>query len=176
MKTQALNRKAIEHLELIGYELSESIDKLCDSPYLLIIDNRVMPCYSVKQFQETVGEILPQEKVLKLRPLNEAKEIKKLSKKQQEMYKLMILLNNSINSKITGYDVSWTIQEDKYDKDRFELLPVSPHACGSISMEHLEIILKFAKEHNWIHCSLSYTDWNDEKKRYGTSKPCVRMY
>ena len=38
------------------------------------------------------------------------------------MYKLMKLLNNAKNSKIDGYDVSWTIQEDKLIKNNNEPL------------------------------------------------------
>lgn len=175
MKTNALNRKAIEHLELIGYKLQKPIEEMCDSPYLFITNEEIRPCNSATQFRDSSRKLIAQEKVLKLRPINEQKDIKKLSKKQQDMYKLMKLLNNAKNSNIAGYDVSWTIQEDKYDKYRFELLPNSPHACGSISMEHLEIIIQFAKEHQWISCSIGYTDWNNEKKIYGTSTPCVRM-
>ena len=175
MKTNALNRKAIEHLENIGYKLEKPIEEMCDSPYLFIINNEVLTCHSATQFRESDRKQITQEKVLKLRPLSGAKEVSKLPKRQQDMYKLMKLLNNAKNSKITGYDVSWTIQQDPYEKYRFELLPISPYACGSISMEHLEIILQFAKEHQWIHCSIGYTNWNDEKKRYGTYTPCVRM-
>lgn len=175
MKTNSLSRKAIEHLEIIGYKLQEPIEKMCDAPYLFITNEEVQPCFSATQFRDSSRKLIAQEKVLKLRPISEPKDIKKLSKRQQDMYKLMKLLNNAKNSKVTGYDVSWTIQEDKYDKYRFELLPNSPNASGSISMEHLEIILQFAKEHKWIHCSIGYTDWNNEKKRYGTSTPCVRM-
>jgi hypothetical protein len=176
MKTNALNRKAIEHLELIGYKLQKPIEEMCDSPYLFITNEEVQVCYSATQFRDSSRKLISQEKVLKLRPISEQKDIKKLSKKQQDMYKLMKLLNNSKNSKITGYDVSWTIQQDKYDKYSFELLPISPYACGSISMEHLEIILQFAKEHRWISCSIGYTNWNNEKQRYGTSTPCVHMH
>jgi hypothetical protein len=175
MKTNALNRKAIEHLELIGYKLQKPIEEMCDSPYLFITNEEVQTCYSATQFRDSSRKLITQEKVLKLRPINEQKDIKKLSKRQQDMYKLMKLLNNAKNSKIDGYDVSWTIQEEKYDKHSFELLPISPHACGCISMKHLEIILQFAKEHQWISCSIGYTDWNNEKKKYGTSTPCVRM-
>ena len=148
---------------------------MCDSPYLFITNEEVQPCYSATQFRDSSRKLIAQERVLKLRPINEQKDIKKLSKRQQDMYKLMKLLNNAKNSKIDGYDVSWTIQEDKYDKHRFELLPNSPHACGSISMKHLEIILQFAKEHQWISLSIGYTDLKKKKKRYGTSTPCVRM-
>lgn len=175
MKTNSLNRKAIEHLFIIGYKSNSTVEELCDAPYLFISDNDVSPCFSATQFRDSNKKLMSQEKVLKLRPINESKDVKKLDKRQRDMYKLMKLLNNSKNSKITTYDVSWTIQEDQYDKYKFELLPISPFACGSISMEHLEIILKFAKEHQWISCSIGYTNWNNEKQRYGTSAPCVRM-
>lgn len=176
MKTNALNRKAIEHLELIGYKLQRSIEEMCDAPYLFIGNGEITPCFSTTQFRESPRKLITQEKVLKLRPVNESIEVKKLPKRQQDMYKLMKLLNSTKNSKVAGYDVSWTLQKREYDEYEFELLPNSPQACGSISMEHLEIILQFAKNHKWISCSIGYTDWNNEKKRYGTSTPCVRMF
>jgi len=126
MKTNALNRKAIEHLEFIGYKLQKPIEEMCDYPYLFITNEEVQTCNSATKFRDSSRKLIAQEKVLKLRPINEQKDIKKLSKRQQDMYKLMKLLNNAKNSKIDGYDVSWTIQEDKYDKYRFELLPNSP--------------------------------------------------
>jgi len=175
MKTNTLGRKALEHLELIGYKLSKPIDEMCDAPFIIITDTTIEPIYSAIKFRDCGRKLISEEKVLKLRPVNEKLEVKKLPKRQQDMYKLMNLLNSTKNSKITNYDVSWTIQEDKYDKFRFEILPISPYACGSISMEHLEIILKFAKEHQWVSCSIGYTNWNNELKRYGTSTPCVRM-
>jgi len=175
MKTTSLNRKRLEHLALIGYKLQKPIEEMCDSPYFFITDKEIQTCYSAIQFRDSNRKQISPEKVSKLRPINENKEIKSLSPREKQMHELMHLLNNAKNSKITGYDVSWTIQREKYDKFRFELLPNSPHACGSISMEHLEIILGFAKNHKWLSCSIGYTDWNDEHKRYGTYTPCVRM-
>ncbi len=176
MKTNTLNRKAIEHLQLIGYKLTEPIEKMCDAPFLLISNLEVRPCFSANEFRDFSGKLKGQDQILKLRPATEAKEVKKLPKKEQDAYKLMKMLNNVKNSKITGYDVSWTMQREKYDPLRLELLPISPFACGGISMEHLEIIVQFAKEHQWHSLSIGYTNWNEEKKRYGTYTPCVRFY
>jgi len=85
-------------------------------------------------------------------------------------------LNSTKNSKIAGYDVSWTLQPQEMDITRLEILPVTNTACGSISMEHLEVILDFAKEHTYIHPSIGYTEWNNEKKRYGTYTPCITLW
>lgn len=175
MKTNALNRKAIAHLEIIGYKLQESVEKLCDAPYLFFTNDIVEPCFSAIQFHESTKKLITQENVLKLRPINEKTDIKKLSKRERDIYKLLNLLNNPTNSKIAGYDVSWTIQKCNWDDYQLELLPNSPYACGSISMKHLEIIIGFVKNHPWLSCSFGYTDWNDEKKIYGTSTPCVRL-
>jgi len=168
MKTNALNRKAIEHLQLIGYQLTGTIEEMCDAPYLYIQDDTVSTGYSAL-------ELITQERVLKLRPINEKQVVKEQPKKAQKMYKLLAILNSAKNSNLTGYDVSWTIQKCLNDKYRYEILPISPFACGSISMEHLAIILEFAKANQEIHASISYTGWNDEKKRYGTYTPCIRL-
>lgn len=179
MKTNTLNRKAVEHLQNIGYKLTDSIDVILDAPFLLLDEEtqHVSPCLSANKFREyNRGKLLTQEQVLKLRPINEIKDVKKLDKKEQSYYKLLKLLNNSKNSKITGYDVSWTIQECKNKMlGGYEILPISPHACGSISMKHLEIILNFAKEHQNIFICIGYTNYSYEKERYGTYTPCVRL-
>lgn len=175
MKTKSINRKAIEHLVNIGYNTNEDLNKLADAPYLIITENEILPCYSNSEFNNITRELKTQEQILKLRPKTEAKDFKKLSKKEQQFYALLKKLNTVKISNITGYDVSWTIQQSKYEKYRWEILPISPYACGSISMEHLEVILNFAKEHQWLNVSIGYTDWNEEKKRYGTSTPCVRV-
>lgn len=176
MKTKNLGRKALEHLEIIGYKLIKPIEELTDSPFLFLIDDEVHTCTSVKEYQSSSLQEKKQEQILKLRPKLEKLKVKELSAKEKILYKLLAKLNTKKVSSITGYDVSWTIQEVKREHNRFEILPISPHACGSISMEHLEVILEFAKKYPHIHPTLSYTDWNDEKKRYGTYKPCIYFY
>jgi len=173
MKTNTLNRKAIEHLQIIGYKLTDSVEKIIDSPFLLFTENEIKTCYSAKEFNNYAGKLKTQEQLLKLRPKNEVKEFSNLSKREQEFYKLLNLLNNAKNNKIAGYDVSWTIQKKRYADYRWEILPISPFACGSISMEHLGIVLNFAKEHQWHNISISYTNWSQEKERYGTYTPCI---
>jgi hypothetical protein len=173
MKSNTLNRKVIEHLLIVGYKLTDTIEKTLDAPFLIFNNNEIKLCYSANEFRDNSCKLITGEKLLKLRPKTEVKEIKKLSKREQEFYKLLKLLNNSKNSNITGYDVSWTIQKKKYEDYRWEILPISPSACGLISMEHLELILNFAKEHQWVSVSISYTNWSEEKERYGTYTPCV---
>lgn len=176
MKTQNLARKAIEHLILIGYTSSESVESLSDAPYIFLTEkNEIIPCFSNSEFRNNSGKLKNQEQILKLRPKNENSEFKKLSKKEQLIYKLLKILNSTKISKIAGYDVSWSIQKSSIYDHQWEIVPISPHACGSITMEHLEVVLAFAKEHIHLSISIGYTDWNSEKKRYGTSKPCIRI-
>lgn len=173
MKSNTLNRKVIEHLLIIGYKLTDTIEKTLDAPFLIFNNNEIKICYSANEFRDNSGKLKTGEHLLKLRPKNEIKQVSKLLKREQEFYKLLKLLNNSKNSKITNYDVSWTIQKKKYEDYRWEILPINPFSCGSISMEHLEIIVNFAKEHQFAHVSISYTNWSEEKERYGTYTPCV---
>ena len=173
MKSHTVNRKVIEHLQIIGYKLTDTIEKTLDAPFLLFHNNEIKICYSASEFRDNSGKLKTSEQLLKLRPKTETKDVSRLSKREQSFYKLLKLLNSSMNSKITGYDVSWTIQKKKYEDYRWEILPISPFACGSISMEHLEIILNFAKEHQFASVSISYTNWSEEKERYGTYTPCV---
>lgn len=176
IKTKELSRKHIEHLLTIGYSLDIDMKDMIDAPYVLIKGNKLESCFSVNAFNSFSGDLKTKEQVLKLRPEEEKAKIKTLDKKEQKLHELLRLLNTQKNSKITGYDVSWSIQERKYDKGRYEIFPISPHACGSISMEHLEIILDFAKKHPYLYPSLSYTNYNQNKERYGTSTPCIYFY
>lgn len=173
MKSNTLNRKVIEHLLIIGYKLTDTMEKTLDAPFLIFNNDEIKLCYSANEFRNNDFKLKTSEQLLKLRPKTETKDIKKLSKKEQDFHKLLKLLNNSKNSQITGYDVSWTIQKKKYENYRWEILPISPHACGSISMKHLEIVLNFAKDHCWTHVSISYTNWSEENQRYGTYTPCI---
>lgn len=176
MKTKDLGRKHIEHLLSIGYTLGDSIEELIDFPYVLIKENTLYICDSVKEFNDFDGELKTKEQILKVRPAEEKLKIKTLDKKEQKLHELLRLLNGKKNSQITDYDVSWSIQEKKYEIGRYEIFPISPHACGSISMEHLEIILNFAKKHPYLYPTLSYTNYNQEKARYGTYTPCIYFY
>ena len=176
MKTKELGRKHLEHLLNIGYATTFTVEELIDSPYILIKDNSIKTCSSVKDFNDFSGELKTKEQILKCRPLLEKTAVKKLSHKEQKIFELMRLLNTKKYSQVTGYDVSWTVQAVKNEHDRYQLLPISPHACGSISMEHLEIILEFAKKNTYLHPTLSYTNYNGEKERYGTYTPCIYFY
>ena len=176
MKTKELGRKHIEHLFNIGYTLGDNIEDIIDFPYVVIKDNALYICDSVKEFNDFAGDLKTKEQILKLRPLDEKSKIKTLDKKEQKLYELLKLLNTQKSSKITGYDVSWTIQEKRNEVGRYEILPIAPHACGSISMEHLEIILNFAKKYTYLYPVLSYTNYNRETDRYGTSTPCIYFY
>lgn len=176
MKTKELGRKHIEHLLSIGYILGDNIENIIDFPYIIIKENTLYTCDSVKEFNDFVGELKTKESILKIRPVGEKLKIKTLDKKEQKLHELLRLLNTQKNSKITDYDVSWSIQEKKRDIGRYEIFPISPHACGSISMEHLEIVLNFSKKHSYLYPVLSYTNYNREKDRYGTYTPCIMFY
>ncbi len=177
MKTKDLGRKHIEHLLNIGYTLGDDVEDLIGFPYIIIKENTLYMCDSVSKFNSFDGELKTKEQILKVRPVGEKAKVEKLlSKKEQKLHELLRLLNTQKNSKITGYDVSWTIQDKKYETDRYEILPISPHACGNISMEHLEIILNFAKKYNYLYPVMSYTNYNREKERYGTYTPCIYFY
>jgi len=176
IKTKELGRSHVEHLLNIGYILSNTMEELIDSPYILIEENTLRICSSIKEFNEFKGNQKTKEQILKLRYSEEKDKIKTLGKKEQKLHELLRLLNSAKNSKITGYDVSWSIQEKKYERGRYEIFPISPNACGSISMEHLEIILNFNKKNPDLSPTLSYTDYNREKERFGTYKPCIYFY
>jgi len=176
MKTKDLGRKHIEHLLSIGYILGDKIEDLIGFPYVLIKENTLYICDSVKEFNDFDGALKTKEQILKVRPAEEKAKIKTLNKKEQKLHELLRLLNGKKNSQITGYDVSWSIQEKKDEVGRYEILPISPHACGSISMEHLEIVLDFAKKNPYLFPTLSYTNYNGEKERYGTYIPCIYFY
>ena len=175
-KTKELSRKAIEHLLIIGCKTDCEIEKLKDAPYLLINKGIIKTCFSVKEYRDFGYSEKQENKILKLQKELPLKQKKELTHKEKAAYKLVKLLNNTKNSKITGYDVSWTLQPQERDVTKLEILPITNTACGSISMEHLEVILNFAKEHNYVYPSIGYTDWNNEKKRYGTYTPCVTLW
>lgn len=175
MKTNALNRKAFEHLGLIGYILEKPVEEMIDAPFVFIEKDQVTTCYSVTTFKASSDKLIQQEQVLKLRPINEPVEVKKMPRNQQDAHKLLSVLNSRKNHNVAGYDVSWSIQESSWNIGTLDIVPISPNACGSISMPHLELVLQFAKDHPWLHVSIGYTDWNNEKKRYGTSKPCISI-
>ena len=178
MKTNSLSEKALEHLESIGYQLQDTVTSLMDAPYLFIIDNKVSAVFSANKFRNSSEELVKEERVLKLRPADEKKKAKKLPEAEKLAYKLVGILNKSVNSKITGYDVSWDVQESSnpYFKGVLEVFPISPQACGDISLKHLKIILNFAEENPLYHFAFGYTNVNNEKEKYGTYTPCIKIY
>ena len=176
MKTNSLSINAINHLKRIGYELQDTVDALNDAPYLFIIDNKVSAVLSNKTFRYSSERLVKEEFILKLRPFDEKKKIKKLSKREQIAYKLLSILNKSANSKITGYDVSWDIKESRIFLGHLEIFPISSGACGSISLEHLKLILNFTEKYSCFHFSFSYTDIDNGKEKYGIYRPCITIY
>lgn len=173
MKTNTLSVNAINHLKGIGYQLQDTVDNLRDAPYLFIIDNKVSAVSSANMFRFSLEELVEEEFILKLRPAGEKDKVSKLSMVGHIAYQLLGILNNSENSKITGYDVSWDIKGEDMFSHWMEIFPISPHACGSISLEHLRIILKFAEGYPSYMFRFGYTNVNNEKEIYGTFTPCI---
>lgn len=171
IKTKSLSKKALNHLKSIGYILDDTLGVLSDSPFLLFSDKTIHACYSVNEFRNFDGQLRNENQILKLRPATEKSEVSKLSKNEKTFYKLLTLLNNRKNSKMTGYDVSWSIQANK-TFNTLEIFPISQYSCGNISMKHLELVLEFAKQNN-INIRFSYTDVFDENKKYRTYTPCI---
>jgi hypothetical protein len=62
--------------------------------------------------------------------------------------------------------------------NKWEVLPISPNACGSISSGKMRIIMDWMDKNcpTWNGYSFGYTDYNESKKRYGTSRPCIKLY
>jgi len=112
-KTKEISVKAMSHLLSIGCTTNHPVKELEDSPYLLINKGVIKPCFSVKEYRDFEYSEKQENKILKIQKELPLKEKKKLTHREKAAYQLVKLLNNSKNSKITGYDVSWTIQPQK---------------------------------------------------------------
>lgn len=175
-KAREVRKPVIEHLLNIGYYTDVTVDELVDSPYVTCYDKNIFPQVSVKYFKDYNGSELNEIQLLKLQP---ELEIKKEDKLYQLAKKLVKYLNSNKIKNSDGYDQIFTVQKPAYDmlSNKWEVLPISPNACGNISGDKMKIIM------DWLNnkisfgdgYSFSYTDYNDNKKRYGTSKPCIRL-
>lgn len=77
MKTKNLGKKHIEHLLSIGYILGDNIEDLINFPYVLIKEDTLYICDSVKEFNDFDGQLKTKEQILKVRPVGEKVKIKK---------------------------------------------------------------------------------------------------
>jgi hypothetical protein len=176
-KAREVRKCVIEHLINIGYISERSVDELSDSPYILAVSRELYDCNSVKEYRESSLIELNESNLLKLQSSNEAI-------KEDEVFeignKLIKYLNTKKISLSDNYEVIFKIQESTFAStiDKWEIVPISPNACGSISMGKMKLIMEWLDKNSPIHIrySFSYTDYANSKKKYGTSRPCIKLY
>ena len=176
-KLTKINKKTIEHLLYVNYKIVEdyNINDLVDSPYVLIDDvKNILPCYSNSQFESFKGKLINEHKLLNSTNKLVIKKTKK-THNEKSVLKLVESLNSSIISRINGYVVTWFFEEDKYDKNRFHLFPISQYSSGNITILHMEFIIDFAKKNN-LNITFGYYDYNSEKTKYGTLTPSIKIW
>ena len=176
-KAKEVRKPVIEHLITIGYALEEPVEALADSPYIIASDNKIKPVVSVSAYKESYHTELDEVRLLKLQP---ELKVKKQDKEYQLASKLVKYLNTNKIKSSGGYDQIFTVQKAQHEMitDKWEVLPISPNACGSITSEKMKIIMAWMDKNcpAWSGYSFSYTDYNENRKRYGTSKPCIKIY
>lgn len=175
-KAREVRKPVIEHLVNIGYSLEDTIDNLSDSPYIIASDKKISPVSSVSVYRESSYNELDEIKLLKLQSESEVKagdHIYQLAKK------LVKYLNSNKIKNSDGYDQIFTVQKPLYESisNKWEVLPISPNACGGVSSDKMKIIMDWIDKNCpiWLNYRFSYTDYNDSKKRYGTSRPCINL-
>lgn len=171
-KTKELSENALDHLKEIGYENEKPSRELSDTPYFICENNIIKESTSFKEYRGCNYKEKSHKNILKIPKSITAKEKKALTRLHKKTLELLKLLNK--NSEILDYTVCFNYQESHLWKDTYNIFPITPTACGSISSEHALIALEFSKN-NDIDISFSYTDWMGHKKRYGTSKPCIHI-
>ena len=176
-KAREVRKCVIEHLINIGYISKRSIEELSDSPYLLAISNELYDSNSVKEYRESSLIELNESNLLKLQSSN---EIIKEDKVFEIGNKLIKYLNTKKISLSDSYEVIFGIQKPRFlsSISKWEIVPISPNACGSISMGKMKLIMEWLEKNspNHIRYLFSYTDYADSKKKYGTSRPCINLY
>jgi len=175
-KAKDLSKKAIEHLiDVLGYETDKTKEQLFDYPYHLIYNGKIVERSSKNSFNMTSLDYKKESEILKMRPKNEKEDFKSKPKKERLLHELMRKLNHKKNSNLPGYNVSWGIKKEDILLDEYSIFPITNTACGSITQEHIELALDFAKQHG-LKLFLSYTNYNREKGTYGTFTPCLSFY
>lgn len=176
-KAREVRRPVIEHLKTIGYTLEDSVDTLTDSPYIISNGGSIKSTTSVSAFKDSHCDELDEVKLLKLQP---ELEVKKEDRVYQLAARLVKHLNTNKIKNSDDYDQIFTVQKawNEMLTNKWEVLSVSPNACGSISGEKMRIIMDWLDKNcpGWIDYSFGYTDYNENKKRYGTSRPCIKLY
>jgi hypothetical protein len=175
-KARELRKPVIEHLLNIGYKSNHSVEALCNSPYIIAHNNYLLSINLVSPYRESNFHELNESSLLKLQPeIN----IIKTDKVFEIGSKLIKYLNTKKISLSDDYEVIFAIQKPNNEMlcNKWEILPISPNACGSISMEKMKLIMGWLDKNSpSIDYSFSYTDYNENKVKYGTSRPCICLY
>lgn len=175
-KAKEVGKSIIEHLVHIGYKHKCDISELSDSPYIIVDNDTIEPCSSVGIFRGSDYPEYNQTKLLKLKP---KLEVKKEDKIFLLGSKLVDYLNSNLVKNSDNYEQIFCIQDPNNDMltNKWEVLPISPTACGSISSDKMKLIMDWLdKNRGYINFKFSYTDYNESKKRYGTSRPCICLF
>jgi hypothetical protein len=176
-KAREVRRPVIEHLYIVGYKSETNLDTLVDSPYIISREGILHPISSVSTYKDVHYDELDEVKLLKLQP---EIEIKREDKAYQLASKLVKYLNTNKVKRSDNYDQIFTVQKAQNEMitNKWEVLPISPNACGSITSEKMRIIMDWMGKNcpAWNGYSFSYSDYNESKKRYGTSRPCIKIY
>jgi len=176
-KAREVRKPVIEHLITAGYKLEVNLEDLVDSPYIIAVNGILIPVTSVSFYKESQEDELNEIQLLKIQPEHEVK-------KEDIVYKFASKLVKYLNSNKVkcsgGYDQIFTVQKSPFDMltNKWEVLPISPNACGSIPSEKMKLIMDWMDKNYPPHLGFSfgYTDYNENKKRYGTSRPSIRLY
>jgi hypothetical protein len=175
-KAREVRKSVIEHLINIGYISELSVDELSDSPYLLAVSNELYDCNSVKEYRESLLMELNETNILKLQSSNETIKEDKVFEIGNKLIKF---LNTKKISLTDNYEVIFGIQEPIFTStiNKWEIVPISPNACGSISRGKMKLIMEWLDENlpNHMNYSFSYTDYAGGKEKYGTSRPCISL-
>lgn len=172
-KTKEVSENAIEHLLEIGYVRLDELSELLDSPYILFKDGVLQKTSSRKAYNNYSVKEKTHTQILKLRkPIDKVKK-EKMSYVEKAANDLLSILNKSPN--LLGYEVIFNIQEYEAFPGSYNIFPITPTASGSISIDHAKKVIEFADKNLDVQLSFGYTDWCDQKKKYGTSYPCIHV-
>ena len=175
-KAKEVRKSVLEHLIHIGYKPEYELDFLADSPYITAVEGKLWPQSSVSLYRDTNSDELNEVQMLKLQP---QLEVEKADRVFQVASKLVKYLNSNKIKNSTNYDQIFTVQKAQNGMitKKWEVLPISPNACGSISMGKMKIIIDWMdKNSNYVQFNFTYTDYDGSKKKYGTSIPCIALY
>jgi hypothetical protein len=175
-KAKEVRESVLEHLIHIGYKSEYELDFLADSPYIIALEDKLLPQSSVSLYKDTECDELNEVQLLKLQP---QLEVEKEDIVFLVANKLVKYLNSNKIVSSNGYDQIFTVQRPWNEMlvRKWEVLPISPNACGSISSKKMRIIMDWLEKNaSHVNYNFSYTDYDDCKKKYGTSRPCLCLH